>query len=57
MRIASIVGARPQFIKAFAISSAIKLSSNEELLIHTDQHYDYRMSQIFFEDLGLRALT
>jgi UDP-GlcNAc3NAcA epimerase len=60
--IATIVGVRPQFIKAAAISRAIskhnKLSSYHfcpinEILFHTGQHYDYEMSAVFFQELGL----
>jgi UDP-N-acetylglucosamine 2-epimerase len=62
MKLATIVGARPQFIKAAAISRAISAYSplhqngNEairEILIHTGQHYDYEMSDVFFEQLAL----
>ena len=53
-RIATIVGARPQFIKAAPLSQAIAGAAGlEERLIHTGQHYDYEMSQIFFEQLSL----
>ncbi len=54
MRIASIVGARPQFIKAAAVSRRLR-RAHRELLIHTGQHYDYRMSQAFFEELEIPA--
>lgn len=56
MRIISIVGARPQFIKASAISRAFKKEypeDVEEIVIHTGQHYDENMSQIFFDELDL----
>ena len=52
MKIASIVGARPEFIQAFPITQALR-TRHEEILIHTGQHYDYKMSQSFFDDLGL----
>ena len=52
LRIASIVGARPQFIKLAPIA---KLLSSSHLIIHTGQHYDYEMSQVFFEELGIKA--
>lgn len=62
MKIADIVGARPQFIKAAPILRAIKDFNQqnpnqviEEILIHTGQHYDYEMSQVFFEELGLKS--
>ena len=54
MKIVSIVGARPQFIKAAVVSQALR-QQHTELLIHTGQHYDYEMSQFFFEELGLPA--
>lgn len=52
MKIASIVGARPQFIKAAAVSRELR-KAHQELLIHTGQHYDYRMSQAFFDELEI----
>ncbi len=55
MRFATIVGARPQFIKASTISRAIRARDDiEEVLIHTGQHYDTNMSGVFFEELGLK---
>src|SRR6185369_14359865 len=53
--IISIVGARPQFIKAAVVSSAMAAAGVEERLVHTGQHYDDRMSNVFFEELGLPA--
>lgn len=53
-RIITIVGARPQFIKAAAVSRALKASSAlEELLVHTGQHFDENMSDVFFSELGI----
>ena len=55
-KILTIIGARPQIIKAAAISRAIKNEfSNEltEVLVHTGQHYDENMSAVFFEELGI----
>ena len=55
-KIITIVGARPQIIKASAISRAIRLfykEEIEEIIVHTGQHYDQNMSQIFFEELGI----
>ena len=55
-KIITIVGARPQIIKASAISRAIKSfyqGEIAELIVHTGQHYDHNMSEIFFEELGL----
>jgi UDP-GlcNAc3NAcA epimerase len=52
MKVVSIVGARPQFIKAAMVSRLLR-DQHTEILIHTGQHYDYEMSQVFFEELGL----
>ena len=52
--IASIVGARPQFIKAAPVSRALS-SRFKEVLIHTGQHYDYGMSEIFFTEMEMTA--
>ncbi len=52
MRIASIIGARPNFIKAASVSREIR-NESEEILIHTGQHYDYEMSEVFFEELEI----
>ncbi len=52
MKIVSIVGARPQFIKAAAVSRALR-ERHREVLAHTGQHYDYEMSGIFFDGLEL----
>ena len=54
MKIATIIGARPQFIKA-AILSRVLEKHHKEFLIHTGQHYDANMSQIFFEELEIPA--
>lgn len=54
MRFASIVGARPQFIKLAPVSRALR-RRHEEIIIHTGQHYDYRMSSRFFEELSIPA--
>ena len=52
MKIVSIVGARPEFIQASAVSTAIR-RNHQEVLIHTGQHYDYQMSQAFFDEMEL----
>jgi UDP-GlcNAc3NAcA epimerase len=53
-KIVTIVGARPQFIKAAAISRAFKKTSQiKELIVHTGQHYDFNMSDVFFEELNI----
>ncbi len=55
-KIATVIGARPQFIKASAISAEIaKSKSLNEILIHTGQHFDLSMSDVFFEELKIPA--
>lgn len=56
-KVITIVGARPQFIKAAAISREILQRSDEieEIVIHTGQHYDANMSQVFFDELEIPA--
>lgn len=56
MKIVTIVGARPQFIKAAAVSRVIRddyANKIEEVLVHTGQHYDDNMSKVFFEELDI----
>lgn len=54
MKIATIVGARPQFIKAAALSRSVQQSSEvKEILIHTGQHYDHNMSAVFFKEMEI----
>lgn len=59
MKIITVIGARPQFIKAAAVSRAIrehnqtKVESILEVIIHTGQHYDRNMSEVFFEELDI----
>jgi len=60
MKIITVIGARPQFIKAAAVSRAILLHNEinltqiEEKIIHTGQHFDNNMSEIFFKELELQ---
>jgi UDP-GlcNAc3NAcA epimerase len=53
VKIASIVGNRPQFIKSAPTSIALREHGLDEVVIHTGQHYDHELSQVFFEELGL----
>ena len=56
IRLLTVIGARPQIIKAAAISRAIRedfLDKVEERILHTGQHYDANMSQVFFDELGI----
>ncbi len=54
MKIVSVVGARPQFIKAAAVSRVLR-RHHEEILVHTGQHYDPLLSDVFFAELDLPA--
>ncbi len=54
MKILTIVGARPQFVKAAVVSRALKIQGNvQEILLHTGQHFDKNMSDIFFEEMEI----
>lgn len=53
LRVVTVVGARPQFIKAAPVSQALRQGGLEEILIHTGQHYDDRLSDIFFRELDI----
>lgn len=53
MKILSVVGARPQFVKAAVLSAELAERGIEEILIHTGQHYDAEMSDVFFEELKI----
>lgn len=55
MKIVSVVGARPQFVKLAPIHKAAKAAGVEHVIVHTGQHYDPMLSDVFFEDLGIGA--
>ena len=59
MRIVHVVGTRPNFVKMAPLIAALKARSPgfEQVIIHTGQHYDRMMSEIFFSPLHLRSLT
>ena len=54
MRVLTVIGNRPQFIKAAAVSPALR-REHEEILLHTGQHFDDSLSRVFFDELGLPA--
>ena len=53
MRILSVVGNRPQFVKSGPVSEALRTAGIDEVVVHTGQHYDRELSQVFFDELGL----
>ena len=55
MKLLTIVGARPQFIKAAPVSNLLRAGGHEEFLLHTGQHYDDAMSDLFFRQLEIPA--
>ncbi len=54
MKVLSLVGARPQIIKEAVLHEAFKVRRVQEVLVHSGQHYDYNMSDVFFEVLNIR---
>jgi UDP-N-acetylglucosamine 2-epimerase len=53
VRILSVVGNRPQFVKSGPVSEALRAAGIDEIVVHTGQHYDRELSQVFFDELGL----
>src|SRR5690348_8987065 len=53
MRVLSVVGNRPQFVKSAPVSVALRERGIEEISVHTGQHYDRELSQVFYDELGL----
>src|SRR6185437_7307731 len=53
MRVLSVVGNRPQFIKSAPLSVALRDAGIDEIVLHTGQHWDRKLSQVFFDELGL----
>ena len=53
MRVVSVVGARPQFVKLAPVAEALTAAGDEHVIVHTGQHYDARMSDVFFADLAI----
>lgn len=55
MKVITVMGARPQFIKAWPVSQALAQVGISEVIVHTGQHYDHLMSEVFFKELNLPA--
>jgi UDP-N-acetylglucosamine 2-epimerase (non-hydrolysing) len=53
VKVVSIVGARPQFVKLAPVAAALTANGDQHVIVHTGQHYDERMSDVFFEDLRI----
>ncbi|MFO7572915.1 MAG: UDP-N-acetylglucosamine 2-epimerase (non-hydrolyzing) [Gaiellaceae bacterium] len=53
MKVVTVVGNRPQFIKSAPLSAALRDAGVEEVVVHTGQHYDRELSEVFFAELGL----
>jgi UDP-GlcNAc3NAcA epimerase len=53
MNILTVIGARPQFVKAAAVSRALKKIGINEIVVHTGQHYDHNMSEVFFKEMEI----
>src|SRR6478672_6269537 len=53
MRVLSVVGNRPEFIKSAPLSAALREAGIDEVVLHTGQHYDPELSEVFFDELAL----
>ena len=53
MKVLTVIGARPQFIKAAVVSNALSTKGINEFLVHTGQHFDDNMSKVFFDEMGI----
>ena len=53
LKILTVIGTRPQFIKASPVSTALKKTEVNEIIINTGQHYDFNMSGIFIDELNI----
>src|SRR6476619_444319 len=53
VKVLSVVGARPQFVKLAPVASALAAGGHEHVLVPTGQHYDVRLSDVFFDELGI----
>src|SRR5579883_1983284 len=53
MRILSVVGNRPQFVKSAPLSLALRAAGVDEVVVHTGQHWDHALSQVFYDELDL----
>ena len=53
MKVLSVVGARPQFVKLAPVAEALTVREHEHVIVHTGQHYDPALSDVFFEELGI----
>ncbi|HYU86590.1 MAG TPA: UDP-N-acetylglucosamine 2-epimerase, partial [Kribbellaceae bacterium] len=55
MKVLSVVGARPQFVKLAPVAEAFGATEHRHVIVHTGQHYDARLSDVFFDDLRIPA--
>jgi UDP-GlcNAc3NAcA epimerase len=55
VKILTVVGNRPQFVKAAAVAGPLTAAGHEEVLVHTGQHYDDSLSEVFFRELGIAS--